>query len=88
MQMRVLGVACEVCGARARVCVWRPSLPVQDKLEGFASLHGPQFYGLAPNASCVTLVKQPWVVPERYTFGEDTVRPLMAGEELAWRVET
>ena len=56
-----------------------------DKLEGFASFHGADFYGLPRNHGTVTLVKQPWTVPETLPFGDTTLKPLRAGETLAWR---
>jgi len=56
-----------------------------DKLEGFASFHGADFYGLPRNAGRLTLRKQPWQVPESLPFGEAQVKPLRAGEMLAWR---
>jgi dihydroorotase len=34
----------------------------------------------------VRLVKDPWTVPDTYAFGDDVVRPLCAGEEIAWRI--
>jgi dihydroorotase len=57
-----------------------------DRLEGFASLHGAAFYGLPPHADTVTLVREPWTVPERYPFGDDDVVPLRAGEAVRWRL--
>jgi dihydroorotase len=58
-----------------------------DKLEGFASLHGPAFYGLPVNLGTVTLVREPWIVPDEYLFGEfATVKPLRAGETLEWKL--
>ncbi|MDM7456135.1 MAG: dihydroorotase [Tepidimonas sp.] len=57
-----------------------------DKLEGFASLHGPDFYGLPRNTERVTLKREAWTVPERYRFGDVEVRPLRAGETLGWRL--
>ena len=57
-----------------------------DRLEGFASVHGPAFYGLPRNADKVTLERTPWTVPARYPFGDDTIVPLCAGETLRWRV--
>ena len=56
-----------------------------DKLEGFASRYGPDFYGLPRNTATVTLEKEPWEVPANYPFGTETVVPLRAGEQLAWR---
>ena len=58
-----------------------------DRLEGFASLHGAAFYGLAPNAGSIALVRQAWTVPESLPFGDDVIVPLRAGTELRWRVQ-
>jgi dihydroorotase len=57
-----------------------------DKLEGFASFYGADFYRLPRNAGTVTLAKSSWQVPASY--GEDgvAITPLRAGEELAWRM--
>ena len=57
-----------------------------DRLEGFASLHGPDFYGLPRNTQRVTLEREAWTVPERYRFGDAEVKPLRAGETLRWRL--
>ena len=57
-----------------------------DKLEGFASFHGPAFYGLPRNTGLVTLRKQPWQLPESLPFGEAELKPLRGGETLAWKV--
>jgi dihydroorotase len=59
-----------------------------DRLEGFASLHGPAFYGLPPNADSITLVRESWRVPETLPFGDETIVPLCAGSELRWRVDS
>ncbi|MFN9709540.1 MAG: dihydroorotase [Burkholderiales bacterium] len=56
-----------------------------DRLEGFASLHGPAFYGLPVNTAQVTLMKQNWTLPQDLPFGEARLTPLCAGETLAWR---
>ena len=58
-----------------------------DRLEGFASHFGPDFYGLPRNAGSVTLAREPWEVPASYPFGAETVVPLRAGERLAWRLQ-
>jgi dihydroorotase len=58
-----------------------------DRLEGFASFHGPDFYGLPRNRDKVTLRREAWKVPEEYPFGDASVVPLFAGELLHWRVE-
>jgi dihydroorotase len=57
-----------------------------DRLEGFASRFGPDFYGLPRNTGTVTLEKEPWEVPADYPFGDATVVPMRAGERLAWRL--
>jgi dihydroorotase len=57
-----------------------------DRLEGFASLHGPDFYRLPRNTDRVTLVKAPLDVARELPFGGQTVVPLRAGERLAWRL--
>ena len=56
-----------------------------DKLQGFASQHGPDFYGLPRNTGTVTLLRQPWVLPESLPFGDALLKPLCGGETLAWR---
>ncbi|WP_040261029.1 dihydroorotase [Pseudomonas massiliensis] len=57
-----------------------------DRLEGFASLHGPRFYGLPTNTEKVTLVRDPWLAPASLPFGDHEVAPLRAGESLQWRL--
>ncbi|HEY2559860.1 MAG TPA: dihydroorotase [Caldimonas sp.] len=57
-----------------------------DRLEQFASRAGPAFYGLAPNASTVTLRKLAWTLPEALPFGDAELKPLRAGETLAWKL--
>ncbi|RYZ90783.1 MAG: dihydroorotase, partial [Moraxellaceae bacterium] len=58
-----------------------------DKLEAFASFNGPDFYQLPRNTTQVTLLKQPWQLPESLPFGHDQVIPLLAGETLQWRLQ-
>ena len=57
-----------------------------DKFEGFASRHGADFYGLPRNQGTVTLRRQAWTLPESLPFGETELKPLRAGETLAWRL--
>lgn len=57
-----------------------------DKLEGFASFHGADFYGLPRNDGRITLEKAAWEVPHEYRFGDETVVPLRAGEKIRWRL--
>jgi len=58
-----------------------------DRLEAFASFHGPDFYGLPRNQGRIRLTRGAWPVPASYPFGDDEVVPLRAGEEIEWRVE-
>jgi len=55
-----------------------------DKLEGFASFFGPDFYALARNTKKITLSKQPQTIPTELPLGEATIVPLRAGETIAW----
>ncbi|HEX6708330.1 MAG TPA: dihydroorotase [Albitalea sp.] len=57
-----------------------------DKLEGFASRHGPAFYGLPRNTGTVTLRKEPWTLPDTVPFGDAQLKPLRGGETLNWRL--
>jgi dihydroorotase len=57
------------------------------KLEGFASLHGPAFYGLPPNTDHVTLKREPWALPETLPFGDAIIKPLRGGETLNWKLQ-
>jgi dihydroorotase len=57
-----------------------------DKLEAFASFHGPDFYGLPRNTEQVTLKREIWTLPETLPFGDADVKPLCAGETLNWRL--
>ncbi len=57
-----------------------------DKLEGFASHFGADFYGLPRNTEKITLVQQPWQVPASVAFGGDTLVPMRAGAAIQWRI--
>ena len=57
-----------------------------DKLEGFASLYGADFYGLAPNTDKITLEKSEWRVPDFYSFADEKLIPLRAGETVKWKI--
>ncbi|KHO65313.1 dihydroorotase [Pseudomonas flexibilis] len=57
-----------------------------DKLEGFASQFGPDFYGLPRNTDRITLVREDWQAPAELPFGDHRLMPLRAGETLRWRV--
>lgn len=57
-----------------------------DKLEGFASVFGANFYGLPVNQDTITLQKQPWQVPETIPYDNDVLVPLRAGQSVAWQM--
>ncbi len=61
------------------------SVGALDNLEGFASFHGPDFYGLPRNSSQITLQRESWTLPESLPFGETTLKPLRGGETVGWR---
>ncbi len=56
-----------------------------DKLEGFASHHGPDFYGLPRNAGSVTLRRETWELPAAVPFGDAELKPLRGGETIGWK---
>ena len=56
------------------------------RLEAFASVNGPAFYGLPRNKGTVTLRRETWIVPETLPFGDATLKPLRGGETLAWKL--
>jgi dihydroorotase len=56
-----------------------------DRLEGFASFFGADFYGLARNAGTITLRREAWTLPESLAFGDAQLKPLGAGETIGWR---
>ena len=57
-----------------------------DKLEGFASHFGADFYGLPRNQGNITLRREQWKVPETLSMGEEALIPLRAGEMCQWRL--
>ena len=57
-----------------------------DKLEGFASFFGADFYGLPRNRGTITLRRERWTPPERFAFGDAELKPLRSGEALPWRL--
>jgi dihydroorotase len=57
-----------------------------DRLEVFASVNGPAFYGLPRNAGTVTLRREAWTLPESLPFGDAALKPLRGGESLAWKL--
>ena len=62
------------------------SMGALDRLEGFASLHGPDFYGLPRNQDRITLVRESWTPPSSFPFGAAELKPLRSGDALAWKL--
>ena len=58
-----------------------------DRLEGFASEHGADFYGLPRNRKKITLHRNPWTVADSLPYGADVIVPLRAGETVQWCLE-
>ncbi|GAA3577501.1 dihydroorotase [Marinobacter xestospongiae] len=61
-------------------------LGILDQLEAFASFNGADFYGLPRNTDTITLVREPWNMPERLPLAGGDIVPLKAGETLNWRL--
>jgi dihydroorotase len=59
-----------------------------DRLEGFASDFGADFYGLPRHDDVITLIRESWVSPVSYDFGNGTLVPYRGGESIAWRIAT
>lgn len=61
-----------------------------DKLEGFTSLNGPAFYGLAPNPGRLRLIRdqEPLSYPATINAGDETVTVFDPDIDLFWRVDT
>ncbi|GAA3958991.1 dihydroorotase [Allohahella marinimesophila] len=59
-----------------------------DRLEGFASRFGADFYGLPVNEDFITLQRRPWTIPDAMALGAAEIRPLLAGQTLEWTFET
>jgi dihydroorotase len=57
-----------------------------DRLEAFASGHGPRFYGLPLNEGEIVLERSPLIVPQSLSGPEATLVPFLAGETLPWRL--
>ncbi|AOY88182.1 dihydroorotase [Marinobacter salinus] len=61
-------------------------LGILDKLEAFASFNGADFYGLPRNTDTVTLVREPWTMPDQLPLADGNIVPLKAGETVNWRL--
>jgi dihydroorotase len=59
-----------------------------DRFEGFASEHGPRFYGLPLNDQRITLRRETVVVPEMIAAADTTIIPFKAGETLNWTLQS
>ena len=57
-----------------------------EKLEGFASFFGADFYGLPRNRESITLTKESWNVPMEFEFAGETLVPLRAGRSMIWKI--
>jgi dihydroorotase len=57
-----------------------------DKLEGFASVYGANFYGVPLNRGKITLARQAWSVTEEIPYGAQTLVPLRGGATVAWSI--
>jgi dihydroorotase len=58
-----------------------------ERLEGFASHFGADFYRLPRHAQSITLIKDSWMPPGAYAFPGGTLVPYRAGESVAWKVQ-
>lgn len=58
-----------------------------DKLEGFASFFGADFYGLPRNTDSITLIEQEQTVVNSLQFGDEALVPLLAGDTLGWSLQ-
>lgn len=64
-------------------------LDALDKLEGFASLHGPDFYGLPRNEGTITLVREEWTLPEQIILPDGRpIVPFFAGQSVSWKLQS
>ncbi len=62
------------------------SVNALDKLEAFASFHGPDFYQLPRNTEQITLTKTTWRIPDEMPLIESELVPLRAGEAMTWQM--
>jgi len=59
-----------------------------NKLEGFASFYGADFYELPRNETQITLQKTDWTVPNHYPLGSDKLVPFRAGQQISWQLKS
>jgi len=55
-----------------------------ERLEGFASEHGADFYGRTRNTERITIERKPWSVPQQIEFGPAELVPYRAGQTVGW----
>ena len=58
-----------------------------DKLEGFASHYGAEFYGMPKNQGTITLEKKQWQIPDSLPFSKSKIIPFRAGESCHWKMK-
>ena len=58
-----------------------------DRLEGFSSFFGPDFYGLERNTDSITLIDEPWQVPDTHKFGDDLLIPMRSDDRILWKIK-
>lgn len=59
-----------------------------DKLEGFSSFYGADFYGLPRNNSKITLIKETWQAASNYPYLDATIVPFRQETPLQWKLVT
>jgi dihydroorotase len=57
-----------------------------EALGAFAGHFGADFYGLPRHRETLTLIKETWMPPSAYEFGDGTIVPYRAGESVGWRI--
>lgn len=62
------------------------SVNALDRLEGFASHHGADFYQLPRNEKTITLERVARHIPATLPYGDEQIIPMRAGEQVTWRI--
>ncbi len=86
----VCGCAAGIYTAHAAIELYAEAfdgLNALDKLEGFSSFFGADFYGLERNKDFITLIEESWQVAEDQKFGDDTLVPLRASDNILWKIK-
>lgn len=58
-----------------------------DKLEGFSSFYGADFYGLPRNKDTITLTRNSWLAPKSYPFADEKIIPFRQDTPLQWQIK-